>query len=151
MRISDVLNGTVIKVAPVFAYGTLRPGEGLDYLLAGDTLRVEPATLSGHRMYASDVYGYPRVVRTDSDETVTGEVLWVRVGDMLRWTLEMEERSGYDIVIVNAHTANEAELLPVILCMTGEPAPGGHWVHVPSGDWKDRPWKATYTFEEAAP
>lgn len=60
---------------PVFVYGTLRNGLGnYQHILEGNTVREEPATMSGATML--DAGGFPFVI-AEGEGTIIGEVMYL--------------------------------------------------------------------------
>lgn len=122
---------------PLFAYGTLRPGEALEGWLARAVHHHEPGTLVGHDLLAPPGGSYPYLVASRlRDAVVHGDVLYVDpTAEAFADTVVMELNAGYVIKAVPVTLASgRREKALTFLCL--DPSP--RWRRIPSGDWTAR-------------
>lgn len=120
--------------APVFAYGTLRPGEVLADLL--DVAHATDARVHGMQLWTWPGKDIFPIMVPAKHQTVIGELLWVERNENLLSTVAMELRSGYDLSIVNVYTNDLEEYVPAI-SFTMEHPPIAT-LPIPSNNWKVR-------------
>jgi gamma-glutamylcyclotransferase (GGCT)/AIG2-like uncharacterized protein YtfP len=114
----------------VFAYGTLRPGEGNSRWLQIESHT--PGCVYGYGLYARPNGHYPWMVETQYTET-KGDLIWVEPGGSLLDIINMELRAGYEARIVRVYTETMDEPIPAIAFIY-PPVPFGA-DQVTSGDW----------------
>lgn len=119
---------------PLFAYGTLRPGQPLEGWLSDATAYHEPATVQNYALLLPDHGWYPYMVER-SGEQVRGDVLWISDPDALARTIVMEVSAGYDLTSVPAMTA-AGDLVHAYAFRWLTPDPS--WRAIPGGDWTSR-------------
>lgn len=83
----------------LFAYGTLRSGEGLHRIIEGSVVDSEKIILEGYLMY-DDGRGYPLLLKGDEGDFVVGELFVLRDPEgMLLRRLDEVEGAGEEIPI----------------------------------------------------
>jgi len=118
---------------PLFAYGTLRPGEALEGIVR--PLSHEEGKVYGFALRAYSQGAYPWMVRA-KDGCVIGDLLWLDPDLRLLETVRMEMRAGYEVQVVNVYTDSMTEPVPALAFVAGFVPFGAR--KIASGDWKDR-------------
>lgn len=133
--LTDVLE-VDIDYAPLFAYGTLRPGEALSNIINVEA--TAEATVHGAALYTWPYGQFPYMVVGDAARgfSVHGDLLWVRRDEALTRTVAMELNAGYELSVVNVYTSALEEYVPAISFTLRQPPPMTG--RIESGDWKRR-------------
>lgn len=131
-RVIDLLSSPPTLV-PVFAYGTLRPGEALHGFV--DVMRSEPATAYGYSLWAAPGGHYPWMTRGHGGQ-VSGDLIWCDANMALVEIARMEMRSGYDAALINVYTDTISEPVPALAFVAHAVPYSAQRIN--SGDWRAR-------------
>lgn len=130
----------VMHEIPVFAYGTLRPGQYNAVMVRGTECGVEPldATVDGFALYANQSASYPYLVREDG-ATAKGTLYLMKANPKFGRIHQMELGAGYNHEFITAKLADGTEVNA--LAWTWD-RPQYLGERIESGDWVE--WSATH-------
>lgn len=132
-------------VIPLFAYGTLQPGEALYGLVEEDLLGAPVASvLFGYKCYENKNNSFPYLMKADTNDYTFGTLLPLPYGDSWEYVARMEMSAGYEVQKVTAYVSREdaeAGLIPVIGVAFVLPEKKRSWV---GREVADHMWQPNY-------
>lgn len=118
---------------PVFIYGTLRPGQkNYPRYLAGRTREEIPASTSGELHIFLDPGGARYPFLTPGDETVQGDLVYLKDAFYEETLAELDRLEGYDPQTdTGLYLRREREVVPA------DREPVSAWVYIWNGPWTE--------------